>query len=76
MVDTQLHIHRRRKVPSWPPGPYNVIKNWNYTALVDSIHSGEGNCWMTKVQCEEEFIAAIKMATEDNEDCLCLQKLF
>lgn len=30
-------------------GPYNVIKNWNYTALVDAIHNGEGNCWTTKV---------------------------
>ncbi|URD75051.1 Pyruvate decarboxylase isozyme [Musa troglodytarum] len=29
-------------------GPYNVIKNWNYTALVDSIHNGEGKCWTTK----------------------------
>ncbi|KAK4741803.1 hypothetical protein SAY87_025391 [Trapa incisa] len=25
-------------------GPYNVIKNWNYTGLVDAIHNGEGNC--------------------------------
>lgn len=31
-------------------GPYNVIKDWNYTALVDSIHNGEGNCWTTKVR--------------------------
>jgi pyruvate decarboxylase len=30
-------------------GPYNVIKNWNYTALVDAIHNGQGNCWTTKV---------------------------
>lgn len=30
-------------------GPYNVIKNWNYTALVDAIHNGEGNCYTTKV---------------------------
>lgn len=30
-------------------GPYNVIKNWNYTALVDAIHNGEGKCWTTKV---------------------------
>jgi pyruvate decarboxylase len=30
-------------------GPYNVIKNWNYTGLVDAIHNGEGNCWTTKV---------------------------
>jgi pyruvate decarboxylase len=30
-------------------GPYNVIKNWNYTALVDAIHNGEGKCWTTTV---------------------------
>ena len=31
-------------------GPYNVIKNWNYTGLVDAIHNGEGNCWTKKVR--------------------------
>ena len=31
-------------------GPYNVIKNWNYTGLVDAIHNGEGNCWTMKVR--------------------------
>ena len=30
-------------------GPYNVIKNWNYTGLVDAIHNGEGKCWTSKV---------------------------
>lgn len=30
-------------------GPYNVIKNWNYTGLVDAIHNGEGKCWTKKV---------------------------
>ena len=31
-------------------GPYNVIKNWNYTGLVDAIHNGQGKCWTTKVR--------------------------
>lgn len=31
-------------------GPYNVIKNWNYTGLVDAIHNGEGKCWTKKVR--------------------------
>lgn len=31
-------------------GPYNIIKNWNYAALVDAIHNGEGKCWTTKVR--------------------------
>ncbi|KAI5348588.1 hypothetical protein L3X38_001475 [Prunus dulcis] len=52
-------------------GPYNVIKNWNYAALVDAIHNGEGKCWTTKVDCEEELVEAIKTATEDKEECLC-----
>ncbi|KAI3988966.1 hypothetical protein MKX01_016537 [Papaver californicum] len=52
-------------------GPYNVIKNWNYTALVDAIHNGEGKCWTTKVQCEEELVEAIETATEVKKDCLC-----
>lgn len=32
-------------------GPYNVIKNWNYTSLIDAICNGEGKCWTTKVSC-------------------------
>ncbi|KAL0429114.1 UNVERIFIED_CONTAM: Pyruvate decarboxylase 2 [Sesamum radiatum] len=52
-------------------GPYNVIKNWNYTALVDAIHNGEGNCWTTKVRCEEELIEAIKNAREGKKECVC-----
>ncbi|KAI0497358.1 hypothetical protein KFK09_020581 [Dendrobium nobile] len=52
-------------------GPYNVIKNWNYTALVDAIHNGEGKCWTTKVLYEEDLKAAIETATGAKKDCLC-----
>ncbi|XP_078436433.1 pyruvate decarboxylase 1-like [Wolffia australiana] len=52
-------------------GPYNVIKNWNYTALVDAIHNGYGKCWTTKVRYEEELREAIETATGPKEDCLC-----
>ncbi|XP_028794934.1 pyruvate decarboxylase 1 [Neltuma alba] len=52
-------------------GPYNVIKNWNYTAFVDAIHNGEGKCWTTKVFCEEELIEAIETATGPKKDSLC-----
>ncbi|KAJ0088339.1 hypothetical protein Patl1_31381 [Pistacia atlantica] len=52
-------------------GPYNVIKNWNYTGLVDAIHNGEGKCWTKKVRCEEELIEAIEEATGPKKDCLC-----
>ncbi|CAM8916344.1 unnamed protein product [Rhodiola kirilowii] len=52
-------------------GPYNVIKNWNYTALVDAIHNDEGNCWTMKVGNESELIEAIEIATGEKQDCLC-----
>ncbi|CAL0304419.1 unnamed protein product [Lupinus luteus] len=52
-------------------GPYNVIKNWNYTGLIDAIHNGEGKCWTTKVFCEEELIEAIATATGPKQDSLC-----
>ncbi|KAL4385001.1 hypothetical protein GQ457_15G027720 [Hibiscus cannabinus] len=52
-------------------GPYNVIKNWNYTGLVDAIHNGEGNCWTKKVKCEEELLEAIGIATGEKKDFLC-----
>ncbi|KAH1048497.1 hypothetical protein J1N35_039281 [Gossypium stocksii] len=52
-------------------GPYNVIKNWNYTALVDAIHNVEGKCWTTKVFCEEELVEAIETAIGAKKDCLC-----
>ncbi|KAL6146233.1 hypothetical protein ACLB2K_056916 [Fragaria x ananassa] len=52
-------------------GPYNVIKNWNYTGLVDAIHNGEGKCWTTKVRCEEELIEAIETANGPKKDSFC-----
>ncbi|XP_077239327.1 pyruvate decarboxylase 2-like [Tasmannia lanceolata] len=52
-------------------GPYNVIKNWNYTALVDAIHNGEGKCWTVKVQCEEELKEAIETVMGPKKDSLC-----
>ncbi|XP_074571784.1 pyruvate decarboxylase 1-like [Curcuma longa] len=52
-------------------GPYNVIKNWDYTALVDAIHNGEGKCWTAKVRYEEELKEAISTALGPKQDCLC-----
>lgn len=52
-------------------GPYNVIKNWNYTALVDAIHNGEGKCWTAKAKTEEELKEAIAKATTERKDSLC-----
>ncbi|MBA0875144.1 hypothetical protein Goshw_026937 [Gossypium schwendimanii] len=50
--------------------PYHVIKNWNYTGLVEAIHN-KGKCWTAKVCCEEELIKAIETATGAKKDCLC-----
>ncbi|KAL8109498.1 hypothetical protein AgCh_025557 [Apium graveolens] len=52
-------------------GPYNVIKNWNYTALVDAIHNGEGKCWTTKVRCEEDLDEEIETTIGEKKDFLC-----
>ncbi|KAJ6810773.1 putative pyruvate decarboxylase 2 [Iris pallida] len=52
-------------------GPYNVIKNWNYTALIEAIHNGEGKCWTAKVLCEEDLMEAIEMAMGPKKDSLC-----
>jgi pyruvate decarboxylase len=52
-------------------GPYNVIKNWNYTGLVEAIHNGEGKCWTAKVKCEEELTLAIETALGEKKDSLC-----
>ncbi|KAL7227526.1 hypothetical protein ACSBR1_022391 [Camellia fascicularis] len=51
--------------------PYNVIKNWNYTGLVDAIHNGEGKCWTAKVRYAEKLIEAIDTAMGAKSDCLC-----
>nr|GEZ02505.1 pyruvate decarboxylase 2 [Tanacetum cinerariifolium] len=51
-------------------GPYNEIKNWNYTGLVEAIHNGEGKCWTKKVFCEEDLIEAIETAKGAKKDCL------
>ncbi|XP_008805886.2 pyruvate decarboxylase 1 [Phoenix dactylifera] len=52
-------------------GPYNVIKNWNYTGFVDAIDNGQGGCWTSKVRTEEELVDAISKATGEQKDSLC-----
>ncbi|KAJ1695160.1 hypothetical protein LUZ63_011858 [Rhynchospora breviuscula] len=52
-------------------GPYNVIKNWNYTALVEAMKNGEGKCWTCKVRTEEELLEAIETINGDQKDSLC-----
>ncbi|XP_024981015.1 pyruvate decarboxylase 2-like [Cynara cardunculus var. scolymus] len=52
-------------------GPYNVIKNWNYTGVVEAFNNEDGKLWTAKVKCEEELIEAISTATGEKEDHLC-----
>ncbi|KAG0571247.1 hypothetical protein KC19_6G222400 [Ceratodon purpureus] len=51
-------------------GPYNVIKNWSYTGVVEAFQNGEGALWTKKVTNEEELAIAIKIAQE-KVDMLC-----
>lgn len=57
-------------------GPYNVIKNWDYTSLVNAIHNGEGKCWTAKVKTEEDLTEAIATATSTHKDSLCFIEVF
>ncbi|XP_047058086.1 pyruvate decarboxylase 1-like [Lolium rigidum] len=52
-------------------GPYNIIKNWNYTGVVEAFHNGEGKCYTAKVRTEEELKKAIEASLGPNKDCLC-----
>lgn len=31
-------------------GPYNVIKNWNYTGVVEAFNNDDGKLWTAKVR--------------------------
>ncbi|XP_031268262.1 pyruvate decarboxylase 1 [Pistacia vera] len=57
-------------------GPYNVIKNWDYTGLINAIHNGEGKCWTVKVHTEDELMEAIDKATGEHKDSLCFIEVF
>ncbi|KAG0568404.1 hypothetical protein KC19_6G017200, partial [Ceratodon purpureus] len=52
-------------------GPYNVIKNWDYTRMIDAIDNGEGRAWTSKVTTEPELITAIQTATTAKKNELC-----
>lgn len=38
-------------------GPYNVIKNWNYTGFVEAIHNGEGKLFTAKVCFLQAYVS-------------------
>ncbi|CAN0927600.1 Pyruvate decarboxylase 2 (Fragment) [Linum grandiflorum] len=70
-VSTMIRSGQRTIIFLIHDGPYNVIKNWNYTAVVDAINNGEGKCWTSKVRTEEELTEAIEKATGEHKDDLC-----
>ncbi|KAG2442996.1 hypothetical protein HYH02_009412 [Chlamydomonas schloesseri] len=43
-------------------GPYNVIKNWDYTGMVRALHNGQGKLWTAEARTEPELQAAIAEA--------------
>lgn len=58
-------------------GPYNVIKNWDYTAFVSAMRNDEGKLWTAKVRTEEELEVAIAAATSaEHADDLCFIEVF
>ncbi|CAI9301029.1 unnamed protein product [Lactuca saligna] len=57
-------------------GPYNIIKNWNYTGVVEAFNNDDGKLWTAKVKNEEELIEAIATATGEKEDHLCFIEVF
>lgn len=54
-------------------GPYNVIKNWNYVAMIQAIHNGEGNVWATKVMFSCINLRITLLFTSKNHNKLHLE---
>lgn len=57
-------------------GPYNVIKNWNYTGLVDAIHNGEGKSWTTKVNYIHKYLSLVIMYINSNNTTIIIRVFF
>jgi pyruvate decarboxylase len=51
-------------------GPYNRIKNWKYSELVNVFNAEDGNGWGCQVTTEAELIAAIETARHHKGLCL------
>jgi len=53
-------------------GPYNVIKNWDYTAMICALHNSQGGAlWTTRVRTEKELVEAIRVVQEEQTNALC-----
>ncbi len=51
-------------------GPYNIIKNWDYAALVDVFNAEDGNGWGCRVTTEGQLDKAINHARHHRGVCL------
>ncbi|WP_372572363.1 thiamine pyrophosphate-binding protein [Ruegeria jejuensis] len=50
-------------------GPYNTIKNWDYSRLIEVFSAGEGKAWGTRATTEGELDEAV--AEAQSRDGLC-----
>ena len=44
-------------------GPYNVIKNWDYTGFVKAIHNDQGKVWTAKVNTALSVLMSYRVTT-------------
>jgi pyruvate decarboxylase len=48
-------------------GPYNKIKNWNYSELIKAFNAEDGKGWGCQVSTEAELAAAVEKALANKE---------
>lgn len=46
-------------------GPYNIIKNWNYTAFVEAVNNGDGKVYTAKVSPRKTKLIFVKRGYDD-----------
>lgn len=51
-------------------GPYNNIKNWEYSNLIQVFNAKDGQGWSAQVKTEQELVAALKKALKYDHLCL------
>uniref|UniRef100_A0A7S0YE52 pyruvate decarboxylase n=1 Tax=Polytomella parva TaxID=51329 RepID=A0A7S0YE52_9CHLO len=56
-------------------GPYNIIKNWDYTKFVKALRNDEGQLYTAKVKTEKEFVVALAEAVRRTDE-LCFIEIF
>eukprot|EP00775_Hariotina_reticulata_P008490 gene8490-8672_t len=56
-------------------GPYNIIQNWNYVAVVEGFHNGKGKLFTAKCKTEPELIEALQKALTQYKDHVCFIEL-